>query len=101
MRQLYIACITTIADYGIPIWWNFQKQYIDQFAKLQNYTLRKMLGVFKITPDSIMEIRGRDSIDINQIEKTLQKLYGKNFATGFIPSNTKKNQIFTSTFHYH
>jgi len=22
IRQLYIACITSIADYGVPIWWN-------------------------------------------------------------------------------
>src|SRR6266536_2751544 len=22
IRQLYIACITLIADYGVPIWWN-------------------------------------------------------------------------------
>jgi len=56
MRQLYIACITTIADYGTPLWWNFQKQYIDQFATLQNAALRKMLGVFRTTPISIMEI---------------------------------------------
>ena len=22
MRQLYIACIVSIADFGVPIWWN-------------------------------------------------------------------------------
>ena len=22
IRQLYIACITSITDYGVPIWWN-------------------------------------------------------------------------------
>ena len=21
VRQLYIACITSVADYGVPIWW--------------------------------------------------------------------------------
>ena len=22
IRQLYIACISSVADYGVPIWWN-------------------------------------------------------------------------------
>ena len=22
MRQLYIACISSVADYGVPVWWN-------------------------------------------------------------------------------
>jgi hypothetical protein len=56
MRQLYIACVTTIADYGTFMWWNFQKQYIDPFAAFKNAALRKMLKTFKITPISIIEI---------------------------------------------
>ena len=31
MRQLYIACVSLIADYGVPIWWNGQKGFLDKF----------------------------------------------------------------------
>ena len=31
MRQLYIACITSIADYGVLIWWNKQKYLLDKY----------------------------------------------------------------------
>ena len=31
IRQLYIACITSVADYGVPIWWNNQKFLLDKF----------------------------------------------------------------------
>ena len=24
MRQLYIACITSVADYGVSVWWKNQ-----------------------------------------------------------------------------
>ena len=34
MRQLYIAYIASIADYGVPIWWNNQKYLVDKFQKL-------------------------------------------------------------------
>jgi hypothetical protein len=56
MRQLYIACISSIADYGVPIWWNNQKHLLEKFQKLQNQALRKILGVFKTSPISAMEI---------------------------------------------
>jgi hypothetical protein len=83
MRQLYIACITTIADYGTPIWWNFQKHYIDQFTKLQNFALRKMLGIFKITPISIMEIEAA----VTPIPIKLEK-YCKNYAVRILQLDT-------------
>src|SRR5204862_8172593 len=47
MRQLYIACITSVADYGVPVWWNNQKFLIEKYQKLQNSALRKILGAFK------------------------------------------------------
>jgi len=56
MRQLYIACISSVADYGVPIWWNNQKHFLERFQKLQNQALRKVLGVFKTSPISAMEI---------------------------------------------
>lgn len=56
IRQLYIACITSIADYGVPIWWNNQKYLLKKYEKLQNQALRKILGAFKSSPIYAMEI---------------------------------------------
>jgi hypothetical protein len=56
MRQLYLACITSIADYGVPIWWRGQVNLLDRFKKLQNSMLRKVLGAFKTSPIGAMEI---------------------------------------------
>ena len=56
MRQLYIACISSVADYGVPIWWDNQKHLLEKFQKLQNQTLRKILDTFKTSSISVMEI---------------------------------------------
>src|SRR5436189_133786 len=56
MRQLYIACIVSIADFGIPIWWNNQKFLLDKFQKLQNLALRKIFEAFKTFPIMTMEL---------------------------------------------
>jgi hypothetical protein len=56
MRQLYLACITSIADYGVPIWWKGQGHYLDKFQKLQNSILRKILGAFRTSPIAAMEL---------------------------------------------
>ena len=56
MKQLYIACITSIADYGVPVWWNNQKYLLDKFQKLQNTAVRKILEAFKISPSMAIEL---------------------------------------------
>ena len=56
MRQLYIACISLVADYGVPVWWNNQKNMLEKFQKLQNIVLRKMLGAFKTFLINAMEL---------------------------------------------
>jgi ribonuclease HI len=56
MRQLYVACITSIADYGSPIWWRGQAQFKKSLQALQNLGLRKILGVFKTAPIIPMEV---------------------------------------------
>ena len=33
MRQLYIACISSVADYEVLIWWNNQKHFLERFQK--------------------------------------------------------------------
>jgi hypothetical protein len=57
MRQLYMACITSIADYRVPIWWRNQSNYLYKFQKLQNLALRKILGAFKTSPYKIIELK--------------------------------------------
>ena len=56
MRQLYIACIVSVADYGVPIWWDNQKSLLDKYQKLQNLALRRILGAFKTSPIMAMEL---------------------------------------------
>jgi hypothetical protein len=56
MRQLYIACISSVADYEVSIWWNNQKHLLEKFQKLQNQALRKILGVFKTSSIYAMKI---------------------------------------------
>ena len=34
MRQLYITCISSVADYDVPVWWNNQKNMLEKFQKL-------------------------------------------------------------------
>ena len=31
IRQLYTACVTSISDYAVPIWWNQQQHFVDKF----------------------------------------------------------------------
>lgn len=56
LRQLYIACVTSIADYGAIVWWNNQASFVTQLQRLQNLALRKILGVFKSAPICPMEV---------------------------------------------
>ncbi|EDN93946.1 hypothetical protein SS1G_09813 [Sclerotinia sclerotiorum 1980 UF-70] len=56
MRQLYMACVTSIADYGSILWWKGQNQFKKILQSLQNLALRKILGVFKTSPIKPMEI---------------------------------------------
>src|SRR6266542_4639666 len=56
IRQLYIACITSITDYGVPIWWNNQKTLLKKFQRLQNTALRTILGAFKTSSIKALEI---------------------------------------------
>lgn len=55
-RQLYLACVASISDYGSPIWWQGQLAFITKLKLLQNLALRKILGVFKTAPIVPMEV---------------------------------------------
>ena len=56
MRQLYLGCVTSVADYGCQIWWRGQSQFKRPLQALQNLGLRKILGVFKTAPTIPMEV---------------------------------------------
>lgn len=56
MRQLYLACVTSISDYASPVWWRGQQSFVDLLQGLQNMALRKILGCFKTSPVRPMEI---------------------------------------------
>ena len=56
MRQLYSACITSIADYGCQVYWKNQAFVKQQLQSLQNLALRKILGTFRTTPIVPMEV---------------------------------------------
>jgi ribonuclease HI len=56
VRQLYLACITSISDFGSPVWWRGQAQLKKPLQALQNLAVRKILGVFKTAPILPMEV---------------------------------------------
>jgi ribonuclease HI len=56
LRQLYLACVTSIADYASPIWWKGQAQFKRPLQALHNLGLRKILGVFRTAPIVPMEV---------------------------------------------
>lgn len=39
IRHLQIACITSVADYGVPVWWRGQRYLEGRYQKLQNLAL--------------------------------------------------------------
>src|SRR5436189_5372176 len=75
MRQLYITCISSVADYDVPVWWNNQKNMFEKFQKLQNIALRKMLGAFKTSLINAMELEA--SIPPSKVR--FERIY-KNYA---------------------
>ncbi|KAH7548823.1 hypothetical protein BM1_10848 [Bipolaris maydis] len=50
VRQLYLACVTSVADYGCQIFWREQQTTLNQRQKLQNQACRKILGSFRTSP---------------------------------------------------
>ena len=55
-RKLYIACITSVADDGVSVWWKNQQFLLDKFEKLQNSALRKILEAFRTFSIAVMKI---------------------------------------------
>ena len=57
IRQLYLACVTSVIDYGSILWWKTEsKAQIRPLQAIQNLALRKTLGVFKTAPIIPIEV---------------------------------------------
>ena len=57
IRQLYLACVTSVIDYGSILWWKTEnKAQIRPLQAIQNLALKKTLGVFKTAPIIPIEV---------------------------------------------
>lgn len=73
MRQLYNACILPVLTYSCPIWYNKnkpQKHLIKHLMTVQNIMLRKILGVFRTTQTTALNVLSC----VPPIELTIWKL---------------------------
>jgi hypothetical protein len=50
LRQLYLACVTSIANYGYQIYWKRRSSFNSKLQTLQNMALRKILGTLRTAP---------------------------------------------------
>ena len=50
MRQLYMACVVSVADFGAPIFWKGQEIAKTRYQSLQNIALHRILGTFRTSP---------------------------------------------------
>ncbi len=79
-KQLYSACITSISNYGSPIWWNQQKNFEKLFQKLQNSATKKILGAFRSSPSAALELESAILPPKLRLDKT-SELYALRIAT--------------------
>ena len=56
VRQLYLACVTSVSDFAVPVWYRGQGWALQLLRGLQNGALRKILGVFKTAPTLALEL---------------------------------------------
>jgi hypothetical protein len=61
IRLLYVACVTSIADFGIQLWWKGIGSYgaqslVQPFQRLQNLATTRITGAFKGSPSKALEL---------------------------------------------
>ena len=58
LRQLYVACIAPIADYGFQLWWGSKKAtaLLRPYNKLQAIATPLILGAFRGSPQKALEL---------------------------------------------
>lgn len=58
LRQLYVACVTSIADYAGPVWF-MGKRSLAPLRALRSKAARKILGFFRTAPNEPCELEAR------------------------------------------
>ena len=59
LRQLYIACISSVADFGVPLWWagpGKGQSLVAKYQRLQNLAVTRILGAFRGSPHKALEL---------------------------------------------
>lgn len=70
LRQLYIACVTSVTDFGAQLWLNKATgKMLEQHQRVQNIAIRQMLGAFRSTPTRAMELEAALPPPIVRLEK--------------------------------
>jgi hypothetical protein len=72
LREIYIATITAVIDYGAEIWWQGNKSMIRSLEILQNKAILSILGAFRTTPIAALEAEAAippTEIRLNQIKR--------------------------------
>ncbi|KAF7578678.1 hypothetical protein PtrM4_029180 [Pyrenophora tritici-repentis] len=59
VRQLYLACVTSVADYGSQIYWKNQSYATSLLQSLHNLACRKIIRVFRTSPSLPTSIKSR------------------------------------------
>lgn len=105
IRQLYLACIVSIADYGSILWWKGQKGLLKQLQSLQNTACLRILGVFKTSPILAREIESallppeiRLNANVRQYALRLQKLSIRHPVNQEIEKNSRNREIESTIF---
>ena len=74
LRQLYRACVVSVADYGAPVWWK-SKRSVAPLQAIQSKAARKILGVFRTAPVEPTELEASLLPPAIRIERQVA-LYG-------------------------
>ena len=74
LRQLYNACVVSVADYGAPIWWKSRRS-VAPLQAIQSKAARRILGVFRTTPNAPIELEAALLPPAIRIERQVA-LYG-------------------------
>jgi hypothetical protein len=59
LRLLYIACVTSISDFGVQLWWKGEKtpeSLTRPLQRLQNLAAARITGAFKGSPHRALEL---------------------------------------------
>ena len=73
LRQIYLACVTSTADYGCQIYWKGQTSFNTKLQTLQNMALTKILGTFRTAPTLPSEVEAALPPPAIRLDSTLRQ----------------------------